>query len=300
MQETCDNKVLITGGAGFIGQSIAKKFKEAGCTPCLYDIGTPSSKLGNHVKGDIFDFDLLKDVVDKHDIIIHLVGLADAGVAQKDPMKSFKLNIESLNNVLEACRITRNRKKLIFPSSAGVYGQPEILPIRENFEAKPMGIYSWHKYICEKMIRGYHENYGLEYVILRLFNVYGRGNKGVIDVFLKMAKRGETIKSFGPYQYRDFIYANDVAEAFFKSAMYEKANNRIINIGSGKGVQIKDILDLACEMYPNAKWVQERKEFPMYDSIADITLASILLDFKPHASMEFMKKVVREEMMSDL
>jgi nucleoside-diphosphate-sugar epimerase len=122
----------------------------------------------------------------------------------------------------------------------------------------------------------------------------------VIDVFLRMAKRGETIKSFGPHQYRDFIYANDVAEAFFKSAMYEKAENRIINIGSGKGVQIREILDLVCELYPDAKWVHEKKDFPMYDSIADITLASILLDFKPHTSMEFMKKVVREEMMSDL
>jgi nucleoside-diphosphate-sugar epimerase len=137
-------------------------------------------------------------------------------------------------------------------------------------------------------------------VILRLFNVYGKGNKGVIDAFLRMAKRGETIKSFGPYQYRDFVYANDVAEAFFKSAMYEKADNRIINIGSGKGVQIKDILDLTCEMYPGTKWIYEKREFPMYDSIADITLARILLDFKPHTSMEFMKKVVRQEMMDDL
>jgi nucleoside-diphosphate-sugar epimerase len=122
----------------------------------------------------------------------------------------------------------------------------------------------------------------------------------VIDDFLRMAKRGETIKSFGPHQYRDFVYANDVAEAFFKSAMYEKAENRIINIGSGKGVQIKEILDLVCELYPGAKWVHEKKEFPMYDSIADITLAKILLDFEPHTSIEFIRKVIEKEMMKDL
>lgn len=300
MQESCENKVLITGGAGFIGQSVAKEFKKAGCSLSILDVEAPSARLGNYIKGDIFDFDTVKDVVDKHDIIIHLVGLADSGIAQREPMKSFRLNVESLNNVLEACRAAHSQKKLIFPSSAGVYGQPEILPIKENFEVKPMGVYSWHKYICEKMIRAYRENFGLQYVILRLFNVYGRGNKGVIDVFLRMAKRRETIKSFGPYQYRDFVYAKDVAEAFFKSAMYEKADNRIINIGSGKGFQIKEILDLVCELYPGSKWVQEKKEFAMYDSIADITLAKILLDFKPHDSIEFMKKTVKAEMMEDL
>ena len=73
-----------------------------------------------------------------------------------------------------------------------------------------------------------------------------------------------------------------------------------INIGTGKGTQIKEILDIVCELYPGAKWVNEKKQFPTYDSVADITLSQILLDFKPHVSREFMKNVIKEEMMMEI
>lgn len=291
-----DEKVLITGAAGFIGQSIVKKFKKVDQEVCIYDREKPLITSRKYIEGDIFDFKKLKEVIKEHNVIIHLVGLADAGFAQKEPTKSFRLNVMSLQNVLEACRPYSN-KKLLFPSSAAVYGITEELPIKERLPPNPTNIYSWHKYICEEMIRAYHNNFGLEYVILRLFNVYGKGSKGVIYRFIEMVAKGETIESFGPYQYRDFVYAGDVAEAFYKSAMYEKARNKIINIGSGRGTQIREILDLVCEIYPSMKWMCKKEEFPMYDSIADITLARILLDYEPHASRGFMKKVISEEMM---
>jgi len=299
MSANNEKKVLITGASGFIGQSLVKKFKDEGCNVCIYDVKIPTIVFGKFAEGDIFDIEKLSKVVNKHDVIIHLVGLANAGVAQKEPAKSFRLNVLSLQNVLEACRAHGN-KKLLFPSSAAIYGMTEDIPIKEKLPPNPTNVYSWHKYICEKMIQAYHVNFGLEYVILRLFNVYGKGCKGVINVFLKTAARGESIKSFGPYQYRDFVYAGDVAESFYKSALYEKARNKIINIGSGRGTQMREILDLVCEIYSSAKWVYKKEPFPMYDSIADITLAKILLDYKPRASREFMRRVIIEEMMKEL
>ena len=293
-----DKKVLITGASGFIGQSLVKKFKNEGHDVSIYDLEAPVVASKKYVKGDIFDFEKLRSAVKEHDVIIHLVGLANAGIAQREPAKSFRLNVVSLQNVLEACR-PYGGKKLLFPSSAAVYGMTEDLPIKESLPPNPTNVYSWHKFLCERMIEAYHDNFGLEYVILRLFNVYGEGNKGVINVFLEKAAKGETIESFGPFQYRDFVYAGDVAEAFYKSAVYEKARDKIINIGSGKGTQIREILDLVCEIYPTAKWVYRKEEFPMYDSIADVTLAKILLDYEPHASKEFMKKVIIEEMMPE-
>jgi len=300
MGEDDEKKVLIIGGAGFIGQSLVRNFQQAGVIPCLFDLKPNASNYRRYIEGDVFDFEKLRNVVNEHNVVIHLAGLADAGAAQKEPAKSFRLNVQSLNSVLESCRSSDAPRKLIFPSSAAIYGQPEILPIKENFPARPTNIYSWHKYVCEEMIRAYHDNFGLRYVILRLFNVYGKRNKGVINTFLRLASRGETITSFGPYQYRDFVYAGDVAEAFFKSAMYEKANNRVINIGSGTGTQIKEILDMVCDLYPRAEWVHEKKEFETYDSVADTTLAKILLDFRPHDTKEFMRKIIQEEMMEDL
>jgi UDP-glucose 4-epimerase len=291
-------RILVTGGSGFIGAHLVKKFADHNYEVTNFDVMEPSYPLGptmKYVKGDIFDPASLEKAVDSCDVVVHLVGLADSAVAQANPMKSFQLNVVSLQNVLDVCRKFGN-KKIVFPSSAAIYGITEDLPIKENFPPNPTIIYSWHKLLCEKMIQGYQKNYGIDYVILRFFNVYGKGNEGVIGIFIDKAKKGETIDSYGPFQYRDFIYAGDVVEAVYRAVAYEKSVNRIINIGSGKGVQIRDILNIICEIFPNAKWKEKKADFMMYDSIADITLARILLDFNPHDSKEFMKNIVLEEM----
>jgi UDP-glucose 4-epimerase len=293
-----ERTILITGGSGFVGRHMVKKFSNMGYRVRIFDIAEPNYPLDKNTefsRGDIFNIDSVINAVKDISAVIHLVGLADSGVAQKYPMKSFQLNILSLQNILEACRICGN-KKIIFPSSAAVYGITEDLPIKENFPLSPTTIYSAHKIICEKMVQAYQKNYGINYVILRFFNVYGKGNEGVIGIFLDKAKKGETIESFGPFQHRDFIYAGDVADAVYMAVSHDKATNRIINIGSGKGMQIREILDIVCEFYPAAKWIEKKAEFIMYDSIADITLARILLDFQPNSSEDFMKNIIRDEM----
>jgi UDP-glucose 4-epimerase len=247
------------------------------------------------VSGDIFDTSSIEKAMNDNDVLVHLVGLADSSVAQKDPMKSFRLNVVSLQNILEVCR-NRDNLKVVFPSSAAIYGITEDLPIKENFPSSPTNIYSWHKLLCEKMIHAYQKNYGISYVILRFFNVYGRGNEGVIGIFIDKAKRGEPIESFGPFQYRDFVYAGDVVEAVYRAVAYEKAVNRTINIGSGRGIQIREILNMVCEIFPQAKWIEKKADFDMYDSIADITLARILLDFEPQNTKEFMREIIKNEM----
>jgi UDP-glucose 4-epimerase len=273
-------------------------FNEHGNPVILFDLHPPAGDLASGVRfirGDIFDGEALESAVRESDVVVHLVGLADAGVAQADPMRSFRLNVLSLQHVLETCR-RNGGKKIVFPSSAAVYGITEDLPIRENFPASPTNIYSWHKLLCEKMIQAYQKNYGMEYVILRLFNVYGKGNEGVIGIFLDKARKGELIESFGPFQYRDFIYGGDVAEAIHRAVIFDKATNRILNIGSGKGVQIREILEMVCRIYPEARWMEKKTPFTVYDSIADITLARIILDFEPNASREFLEKIIRDEM----
>lgn len=260
----------------------------------IFDLVDPCIKNSNFVKGNILDLKSIKKAASDSNVIIHMVGLADAGIAQNDPMKSFNLNIVALNNILEVCR--ENKKKIIFPSSAAVYGRVEELPIKESLPMSPTNIYSWHKFICEKMIKSYQANYGIQYVILRLFNVYGKNNKGVINFFIDKAKLGEEIITFGPYQYRDFVYAGDVVDAIFNSVLYEKAVNRCVNIGSGRGTQIRELLEILQEIFPEMTYKEEKSEFTMYDSIADITLAKILLDFKPNKSTDFMKKIIKEEM----
>jgi len=295
---TRSKRILITGGSGFIGLHLAKKVLANKQRVVIYDIVEPAHKELKkvYVHGDVFDTKKLEEEVKASDVVIHLVGLVDTGTTERDPAGSFRLNVLALQNVLEACRKCGG-KKLIYPSSATVYGEHVDLPIKESSPPNPTWMYAWHKYMGELMVKSYHKRYKLNHVILRLFNVYGEGNKGVIEIFLGKAKKGEVIQSFGPYQYRDFVYAGDVAEAMYNAAMYYKVDNRVVNIGSGKGMQIKDILNIICELYPKAKWVEKKADFAVYDHIADITLAKILLDFKPHDTLEFMKKVIKEEMM---
>ena len=291
--------ILITGGSGFIGNHMVRKFSEEAKNVIIFDINEPVYDLNENakfIKGDIFDLSSLKAVIEEADVIIHLVGLADSGVAQQNPMKSFQLNVISLQNVLEMCRITGG-KKIIFPSSAAIYGITETLPIKETFAPNPTNIYASHKYICEKLIEYYQQNYGIPYVILRFFNVYGKGNEGIIGIFLENAKKGIEITSYGPYQYRDFIYAGELADAVSGAVKYDKAVNKTINVGSGYGTQMKEILEIVCEIYPDTKWKEIEATFTMYDSIADITQAKILLGFEPHGSKEFMKDIILKEMM---
>ena len=279
-------KVLITGGAGFIGQHIKDKLLEAQCEVEIYDICD---------KRSVFNFHGLKKAVEYNDRIIHLVGFPDANKAQKEPMQSFYLNIRALQYVLEACRIYDN-KRIVFPSSAAVYGVTTCTPINETHQINLSSIYSWHKHICEEMIEAYHYNYGIDYTILRLFNVYGKGNKGVINTFIEKAKNGETIKVFGADQTRDFVYASDVANAFYNSLVNEEANNKIINIGSGEGTTIREILSWINEIYP-CSVTYEPSPLIEYDSIADISLAKALLDFSPKIVKSFIKETVRSEML---
>lgn len=295
---TSKKKILITGGSGFIGSHIAEKCINEGHEISIIDVKPPinPNHLSSFINGDIFDLSLLERLVPDYDVIVHLIGLANAGTAQKEPMKSFNLNVLSLQNILDAIRTSGKKIKIIFPSSAAVYGMTDDLPIKENCVIRPTNIYSWHKYLCEQMIRSYQEQYGISYIILRFFNVYGKGNEGVIRIFLDLAKNGKTITSFGPYQYRDFIYSADVAEAVYNATIYNKATNKTINIGSGKGIQIRDILDIVCNLYPDATWIEEESTTPLYDSIADITLAKILLDFNPHCDLDFFKNIIINEM----
>ena len=278
-------KVLITGGAGFIGQHIKSRLHKAQCEVEIYDISDKKS---------VFNFHGLKKAVEYNDKIIHLVGFPDANKAQTDPMQSFYLNVRALQYVLEACR-TYGNKRIVFPSSASVYGVTQTTPVSETHQLNLSSIYSWHKHICEEMIEAYHYNYGIEYTILRLFNVYGKGNKGVINTFIQKAKQGKPIKVFGADQTRDFVYASDVADAFYASSLCKGAVNKIINIGSGEGTTIRELLEWINEIYP-CKVTYDPSPLIEYDSIADISLAKALLGYWVKMSKRDIKDIIRSEM----
>jgi UDP-glucose 4-epimerase len=196
--------------------------------------------------------------------------------------------------VLDRCRVAKI-PKIIFPSTAAVYGKATVELINEQYKPNPCTVYGWHKLIGEQLIEAYHMSYGVKYVILRLFNVYGIGNKGVIPYFLKLARETKKIEGFGGHQLRDFVHVEEVANALYLSTVIDDVENKIINIGTGLGITMVNLAKMIGEFYPGTEITfKENMNYMPYHVVADPTLAKKLLGFKPHNTLDFLKKMIKE------
>ncbi len=288
------SNILILGGSGFIGTHVANRLSAEGQDAAIFDVTPPPSSEVPFVKGDVFDATSLEHAVAGSDVLIDLIGLADIGVCQREPDRSFRLNVVSLANVLEAARRAQVRK-VVFPSSAAVYGKVETVPIDETQNPNPSTVYAWHKWMAELLLKAYRQSYQVGYVILRLFNVLGEGNKGVIHQYVQMAKLEKRIHGFGRDQLRDFVDARDVAGAFYLAAVHRDVSDKVINIGSGEGVKIGDVARLVASSMPGTKIeFEEKADYIPYHSVADITLARKLLGFEPRLARGVVQELVRE------
>jgi UDP-glucose 4-epimerase len=279
--------VLITGGLGFIGSHIADALSDqTKGKVVVYDIRARDQKSENvvTVHGDVFDSGgLLRVMRDQEvDSVIHMVGLASIPDCKENPEDSFRLNVSSVHRILEAMRLC-DVKRLVFPSTAAVYGATNGPKVDEKVAPSPTTVYGCHKLAAELLIRGYAENYGFNPTILRIFNVYGDLNKeqGVISQFLRSSLAGKPIVVMGGDQLRDFVFLNDVVEAFIKSLNDVASYRKTINIGSGVGVSIKEIAEMIRQKFPKVKILYKpacRGEYSIY---ADVSQMKNLLGCVP-------------------
>ena len=287
--------VVIVGGSGFIGTHVAQRLTAAGLKVTVFDLVEP--RKGSHaqaVRGDVFKAEEIEAGIRGSETVIDLVGLADIGECQKHPDRSFRLNVDSLIRILEAAR-KEGIRRVVFPSSAAVYGKVETVPIDESATPNPSTVYGWHKMMGEMALRAYRQNYGIGYVILRLFNVVGTGNRGVIHSYVQGALAGKAIRGFGRDQLRDFVDAGDVAEAFRLAATQSDVVDKIINIGSGEGIRISELAAMVGRAVPGtAIEFEEKPDFIPYHAVADITLARKLLAFRPTSARDVVAKLIKD------
>ena len=281
------NSVLITGGLGFIGSHIVDALS---CKPeydvVIYDIQATNSTNPDIaiVQGDIFDSDKLAKVMHDQEVssVIHMVGLASIPGCRDKPDTSFLLNVSSVQSVLEAMRRS-DVERLVFPSTAAVYGAMNGPKVEEKVSPRPNTVYGCHKLAAEMLIRGYAENYGLKPTILRIFNVYGDLDKeqGVISIFVRRTLTGEPLIVKGGNQLRDFILVGDVVEAFVKSLNNEACCAETINVGSGVGVAIKEIAEMVQRSFPKVEIQCEANHDSEYSIYADVSKMTNLLGCTP-------------------
>ena len=244
-------KVLITGGCGFIGAHITNKLTANDYQVTIIDNLT-SGKLSNihHDLVTFYDISILDNklreiiLLEQPDYIIHLAAQVSVSHSINDVFLDENINIKGSLNVLEAA-VQSKVKKIIYASSAAVYGKPKYLPIDTLHSINPVSPYGVSKYSVEKYIEMYGKLYGLDYTILRFANVFGPlqdadGEGGVISIFIDQLMQGNTPIIFGTgEQTRDFIYVEDVAEANIK-ALYT-GSSEVLNISTGAEVSLNNL-----------------------------------------------------------
>ena len=292
-------KIFITGGAGFIGRHLVEFFLEKNKV-CIYDNLSNSSskdilqlieKGAEFVKGDILDYEHLRKSCNGFDVIIHLAAISDVKRSLTHPKITNDVNVNGTDNVLKCC-LDNRIKKMIFSSSAAVYGNSK-LPIAERSSIEPTSIYGISKMKAEKQIKEFSNRFGLNAVCLRLFNVYGEGqNKkyaGVISKFMNSILKNNEIIIYGDgKQTRDFISIKDVVGSFQCALKKETTGQNTYNIASGESISIKDLaklIMLICNKKIKISYESENKSEIKF-SRANITLAQKELGFNPEIKLD--------------
>jgi len=266
--------ILVTGGAGFIGSHTCKLLSAAGYLPVVYDNlsrgNEKSVAWGPLVVGDIRDRRELEQAIGtyKPKAIIHFAALAYVGESVHQPAEYYSTNVAGTIAVLDAARATAI-SNIIFSSSCATYGVPEVLPVRESSSQNPISPYGRSKLMGEQIIGDYAAAYGMKYAILRYFNACGADPDGDLGEWhspethlvprVLMAASGliDEIEVFGTdYDtsdgtcVRDYIHVSDLARAHLKALFHLEAGGEslAVNLGTGRGVSIKEILQAVSRM----------------------------------------------------
>ena len=241
--------VVITGSNGYIASSIIPILKSVKAKIiCLSrrDIGDDNDI--EYLIGDIADSQTWHALIEKADIILHLAGNTSIYSAKDDPQKSIDSSILPILHIINAAKNLNRVPKIIFASTASIYGTSPSLPASEDQKEDIITVYDLHKSFAEKHLQIASYEGLVDSVSLRLANVYGpsttlalSNDRGILNKITNLALSGEPITVFGDGNYlRDYVYIDDVALAFLEAGRVNNISGQIFNIGSGKGTLLKD------------------------------------------------------------
>jgi len=251
------SSVLVTGGAGFIGSRLVRELLGRGCSVVVLDnfvsgrvenlggvVGDAGFRL---VRGDVRDREVVGEALRGVEAVVHLAGLVDVVGSVERPLESFDVNVGGSLCVLDEA-VKRGVGRFVFASSAAVYGDGSVLPLREDALPRPASPYAASKVCVEGYCRVFGECYGLGAVVLRYFNVYGSGMGdgfygGVVSRFLRGGLRGEVLTVFGDgLQSRDFVFVGDVVGATVRALECGGVEGGVFNVCTGVPVSVNDLV----------------------------------------------------------
>jgi len=298
------DRVLVAGGAGFIGSHLVDGLMSGGFDVVVLDdlssgrrenlsvhFGKPNFCL---VEGDVRDEADVKNALESVNVVFHLAAIVNVDFSVKNPLLTNEVNVGGTLNVLKES-VKAGVKRFVCASSCAVYGEPTNLPISEEQPTKPMSPYGVSKLAAEHYCRVFYEVYGLETVCLRFFNVYGTKQvigpySGVIMKFIDKLKQGEKPIIYGDgEQTRDFVFIGDIVDACLRVMRCKSCVGEVVNIGSGMEVSINELAYILCRLFSLHSVKPLYSEMRVGDirrSCADSSKAERILGYKTKTSLK--------------
>ena len=285
-------RVLITGGLGFIGSNLAARLVALGADVLLVDSLTPDyggnlfniDAIRHAVRvnvSDVRDANSMQYLVRDQQVIFNLAGQVSHIDSMRDPYTDLEINCRSQLSILEACRHYNPAVKVVFAGTRQIYGKPDVLPVTEEHLVRPIDVNGINKAAGEYYHLVYNNVFGVRSCVLRLTNVYGprqllkHNRQGFIGWFIRLAVEDREIQLFGDgSQLRDFVYVDDVVEAFLLAGASDGCNGEVFNVGGSGPVSLGELARLLVEVAGTgrvrfADWPAERRAIDIGDFYAD-------------------------------
>ena len=297
-------RILITGGAGFIGSHLVDRLIEMGNHVIVYDnfdeyyVGKEDN-IKHHfensnftlIKADILDYNTLCKAMNEVDIVFHLAAQAGIRYSLANPLKTNTVNTSGTLNVLNSTRENRVRK-VIFASSSSVYGAPQYVPVDESHPQNPISFYGVSKLAAERYCQLFNNSRELQVKILRYHTVYGprqRPDMAIHKWTRRLFENKPPVIYGDGKQTRDFTYIDDIIDGTVKAAEIDDLEEKIFNLGSGLRVSVNTVVRLVSTL-TNKEDIHPIYEEPklgdVHDTYADISKARKILGYNPSVTLE--------------
>jgi UDP-glucose 4-epimerase len=302
-------RALITGGAGFIGSTLAIRLVELGCRVAVADAMLPE------YGGNLFNLEPVKDrvevnfcdvrdehlmtlMVDGVDFVFHLAAQVSHVKSLSDPYPDIDINVRGTVSLMEAVRKVNPRAVVVRSGTRGEYGPSTSLPVAEDAPTRPRGLYEISLLTSEKIVLLYHEVHGVRSVHLRLTNTYGpraqmkSSHYGVANWLIRLALDGKPITLMGDgMQKRDFLFVDDAVDAMLRCAATPACYGEVINVGDDRPSTFKQLASAIVTCVPGASvqhidFTPERRALEPGDFYSDIGKIGRLVDWRPKATLE--------------
>ncbi len=293
-------KVLVTGGAGFIGSNLVRALLERGDDVRVLDnfsTGNRTNLAGlavDVVEGELRSYERVHNAVRGAEVVFHLGALGSVPRSVQDPLTSGAVNVEGTLNVLLAAR-DEGVRRVVFASSSSIYGNQASLPLLESMAPDPISPYGVAKLAAERYCVSFSRVYSFETVVLRYFNVFGPRQDprsqyaAVVPLFITAIAGGVPVTIFDDgEQSRDFTYVDNVVEANLLAANADGASGRIFNVSAGAPTTVNELADTIGRLLDKevAREYEPPRAGDLRNSWADVSEARQLLGFEPRAGLE--------------